>query len=60
VSCCRSELPGELTVTATPLKNTDNGFGGKSLCSEITLKNDSGDSQDYNALNFKIQTRAVT
>lgn len=45
-----------LTVTATPLKNTDNGIGGKSLCSEISLKNDSGESQDYNALNFKIQT----
>lgn len=45
-----------LTVTATPLKNTDNGFGSKSLCSEIALKNDSGESQDYNALDFKIQT----
>lgn len=45
-----------LTVTATPLKNTDDGFGGKSLCSEISLKNDSGGSQDYNALDFKIQT----
>lgn len=45
-----------LTVSATPLKNTDNGFGSKSLCSEISLKNDSGESQDYNALDFKIQT----
>jgi hypothetical protein len=45
-----------LTVTAAPLKITSNGIGGKSLCSEITLKNDSGESQDYNALNFKIQT----
>jgi hypothetical protein len=44
-----------LTVTAASLKNTDNGFGSKSLCSEISLKNDSGESQDYNALNFKIQ-----
>ena len=45
-----------LTVTATPLRNTDNRFGTKSLCSEITLQNGSGESQDYNALDFKIQT----
>jgi hypothetical protein len=45
-----------LTVTAAPLKITDNGLGSKSLCSEISLKNDSGESQDYNALNFRIQT----
>ncbi len=45
-----------LTVKATPLQGTSNGIGGKSLCSEISLKNDSGESQDYNALDFKIQT----
>ena len=45
-----------LTVTATPLKSTNNGIGGKSLCTDVSLKNDSGESQDYNALDFKIQT----
>jgi hypothetical protein len=45
-----------LTVTATPLKNADNGIGGKSLCSEISLKNASGESKDYNVFDFKIQT----
>jgi Domain of unknown function (DUF4352) len=45
-----------LTVTATPLKSASNAIGGKSLCSEISLKNDSGESQNYNALDFKIQT----
>jgi hypothetical protein len=45
-----------LTVTATPLKSASNGIGGKSLCSEITLKNDSGESKDHNVFDFKIQT----
>jgi hypothetical protein len=45
-----------LTVTATALKSGSNGIGGTSLCTDVTLKNDSGKSQDYNALNFKIQT----
>jgi hypothetical protein len=45
-----------LTVTATPLKSTDNGIGGKSLCSEISLKNNSDESKDYNVFDFKIQT----
>ena len=45
-----------LTVTATPLKTSDNGIGGRSLCTDVTLKNGSGESKDYNALDFKIQT----
>ncbi len=45
-----------LEVAATPLKSTSNPIGGKSLCSEISLKNGSGESKDYNALDFKIQT----
>lgn len=45
-----------VTVMATPLKSTDNGIGGRSMCLEISLKNSSDKSQDYNALNFKIQT----
>jgi hypothetical protein len=45
-----------LTVTATPLTDTDTGIGGTSLCSDITIGNPSGQSADYNALNFKIQS----
>lgn len=45
-----------LTVTATALTSSDNGIGGQSLCTDVTLKNGSGESKDYNALDFKIQT----
>jgi hypothetical protein len=44
-----------LTVSATPLAATGDGSGGISLCSNVTLTNSSGDSQDYDALDFKIQ-----
>lgn len=45
-----------LTVTATPLTSTNNGIGGKSLCSDITIRNGSDESKDYNVFDFKIQT----
>jgi hypothetical protein len=45
-----------LTVTATPLKSTNDGIGGKSLCSDVTLRNGSDESKDYNVFDFKIQT----
>ena len=43
-------------MTATSLKSGSNGIGGKSLCTDVTLKNDSGESKDYNVFDFKIQT----
>jgi Domain of unknown function (DUF4352) len=46
----------DLTVAATPLKSSRNGIGGKSLCTDVTLENSGDGSQDYNALDFKIQT----
>jgi hypothetical protein len=42
-----------LTVTVTPLKSDSNGIGGRSVCIDVTLKNDSGESKDYNAHIFK-------
>ena len=45
-----------LTVTATPLKSTNNPIGGKSLCSDVTIRNGSGESKDYNVFDFKIRT----
>lgn len=45
-----------LTVTATPLESTDNGISGKSLCSDVTIRNGSDESKDYNVFDFKIQT----
>jgi hypothetical protein len=47
-----------LTVSATSLAETDNETGGLSLCSSVTLTNDSGDEQDYSAADFKIQNPA--
>jgi hypothetical protein len=47
-----------LTVSATPLASTDDETGGLSLCSSVTLTNNTGDKQDYNAQDFKIQNPA--
>lgn len=47
-----------LTVSATPLASTDDETGGLALCSSITLTNDTGDKQDYNAQDFKIKNPA--
>jgi Domain of unknown function (DUF4352) len=44
-----------LTVSATSLAATDNGIGGLSLCSDVTLTNNSGDKQNYSPVDFKIQ-----
>jgi hypothetical protein len=43
------------TVSATPLAASDDETGGIALCSSITLTNNSGDKQDYNSQDFKIQ-----
>jgi hypothetical protein len=45
-----------VTVSAAPLKSTNNGIGGKSLCSDVTIRNGSDESKDYNVFDFKIQT----
>lgn len=47
-----------LTVSATPLAATDNGSGGLTLCSDVTLSNNTGSKQDYNVQDFKIQNAA--
>jgi len=45
-----------MTVTARPFKIHKDGLGDKGLCSRVTMKNTSGSSQDYNELDFKVQT----
>lgn len=45
----------DFTISATPLAAADDENGGLSLCSSVTLTNNSGDKQDYNAADFKIQ-----
>jgi hypothetical protein len=45
-----------LAVTATPLALSGDGMGGSALCSDVTIKNASDSSQDYNELDFKLQT----
>ncbi len=45
-----------LTVTATPLKPVTDPTWGKALCSNVTITNNSGKTQDYNVFNFKTQT----
>ena len=49
-----------LTVTATPLKSTNNPIGGKSLCSDVTIRNGSGESKDYNVFDSRSGLRAGT
>lgn len=44
-----------LTVSSTPLAATDNGTGGLTLCSDVTLSNNSDSKQDYNVQDFMIQ-----
>ena len=45
-----------MTVTAQPFKVHKDALGDKSLCSRVTMKNTSRSSQDYNELDFKVQT----
>jgi hypothetical protein len=44
------------TITAEPFKATTDAVGTKALCSKVTIKNTSNKSQDYNELDFKVQT----
>ena len=44
-----------LTVSATPLASADDEAGGIALCSSVTLSNNTGEKQDYNAQDFTIQ-----
>jgi hypothetical protein len=48
-------ITDNLTVSATSLAATDNGIGGLSLCSDVTLTNNSGDKQNYSAVDFRIE-----
>ena len=45
----------DMTVTATPFKSKE-VFSSDYLCSTITIKNTSNESQDYNVFDFKVQT----
>jgi hypothetical protein len=45
-----------LAVTAKPLRVEADSLGGKGMCSAVTIDNVSSGSQDYNVLNFKVQT----
>jgi hypothetical protein len=45
-----------VAVTATPLAAASDVTGSPILCSNVTIKNNSSKSQDYNVLDFKIQT----
>ncbi len=49
---------GDVSVTATAPKLTKGSLGRKAQCSNVTVKNTSKESQNFNILNFKIQTPA--
>ena len=49
-------LNNGLAVTGKPFTLVSDGIGGKSLCSDVTFKNISNQSQDYNEFDFKVQT----
>ena len=46
----------DVTVTAQPFETQDDSFGGKALCSAVSILNTSDESQDYNVFDFKVQT----
>jgi hypothetical protein len=45
-----------MMITATPFKAQSDTFGGKALCTNVTIKNSATKSQDYNVFDFKVQT----
>ena len=45
-----------LSITATSLTPITDQLSQPALCSTVTIKNDTGKSQDYNVFDFKIQT----
>ena len=45
-----------LAVTAKPLRVETDSLGSKGVCSAVTINNVSSGSQDYNVLDFKVQT----
>jgi hypothetical protein len=49
-------LLDEMAVTATTLRTVRDDFGTNELCSTVTIKNTSDHTQDYNVLDFKLQT----
>ena len=48
----------DLTVQASALAPAVDTLGGRALCSNVVITNKSSKSQDYNVLDFKIQTPA--
>ncbi len=46
------------TTTTTALKRVSSPFGGKQLCSMVTLVNRDDEAQDYTALSWKLQSPA--
>ena len=47
---------GGLAVTAKSLRVETDSLGSKAVCSAVTINNVSNGSQDYNVLDFKVQT----
>jgi hypothetical protein len=45
-----------LTVRASPFTSESDAIGGKALCAKVAIRNTSSKSQDYNVLDFKVQT----
>jgi len=45
-----------LAVLAEPLRVATDSLGNKAVCSAVTIENVSSGSQNYNVLNFKVQT----
>lgn len=49
-----------VSVTAKPFTAKSDAFSGKALCSSVTIKNGTNETQDYNIFNFKVQTPSGT
>lgn len=45
-----------VSVTAAPFVSKTDALDGKALCSDVTLKNNSSKSKDYNIFDWKVQT----
>lgn len=45
-----------MEVTSTPLTTVHDDLGANALCSTVTIRNASNKTQDYNVLDFKLQT----
>lgn len=51
---------GDITVTSTPLIAGDATFGGSTLCTTATVQNNSDETIDFNAYDWKLQAPSGT